>query len=225
MGCLIYLAGFFIPILPSLIVSGYSAILIRQVLNGEKPHLVQWENWEVLLKDGAKLFGIRLVYSSPLLILIILVFLIFFAFSFFSILVQNDDSQGTGIASFIFFLVVTGVSLLIVPVSLAIRLIVPIAEVHVIAQDDFMAGFRLKEWWPIFKKNWGGFVVALAIMYALLMVMSFAMQIMFFTIVLICLLPLFIPAIYMYYAVVQYVVFTQAYKDGKDSVYMEASTT
>lgn len=225
MGCLIYLAGFFIPILPSLIVSGYSAILIRQVLNGEKPHLVQWENWEVLLKDGAKLFGIRLVYSSPLLILIILVFLIFFAFSFFSILVQIDDSQGTGIASFIFFLVVTGVSLLIVPVSLAIRLIVPIAEVHVIAQDDFMAGFRLKEWWPIFKKNWGGFVVALAIMYALLMVMSFAMQIMFFTIVLICLLPLFIPAIYMYYAVVQYVVFTQAYKDGKDSVYMEASTT
>ena len=33
-GCLLYLAGFIIPIVPWLIVAGYNAILIRQVLNG-----------------------------------------------------------------------------------------------------------------------------------------------------------------------------------------------
>src|SRR5690242_11174147 len=77
-GCVIYLAGFIIPILPWLVVTGYSAILIRQVLNGEKPHLVRWENWEALLTDGAKMFGIRLIYSSPLLLVILPLFIIVF---------------------------------------------------------------------------------------------------------------------------------------------------
>src|SRR4026209_2520851 len=95
-GCLIYLAGFFIPILPWLIVTGYNAILVRQVLSGEKPHLVPWQNWEALFKDGAKLFGIRLVYSSPLFILFLPLFVIFFAFPFFPILIQQSDSHSAG---------------------------------------------------------------------------------------------------------------------------------
>src|SRR5262245_17443241 len=95
-GCLIYLAGFFIPILPWLITSGYNAIIIRQVLNGEKPHLVPWDNWEELLKDGARLFGIGLVYSIPLLILLINLFLMFFAFPLFAISIQDSNNQGLG---------------------------------------------------------------------------------------------------------------------------------
>jgi len=153
-GCLIYLAGFFIPILPWLIVTGYSAILIRQVLNGEKPHLVPWDNWEALLKDGARLFGIRLIYVSPLLLLILPVFLMFLAFPFFSILFQHSDHQSMGMVSLLFVLGITGISLLLVPLSLAIGLIVPAAEIHVIARDEFAAGFQVKQWWPIFKKNW-----------------------------------------------------------------------
>lgn len=221
-GCLIYLAGFFIPILPWLIVTGYNAILIRQILRGEKPHLVQWENWEALLKDGARLFGVRLVYSIPLFLLILPLFLIFFAFPFFPMLIQNSDSQSIGIVSFSIVLITTGISLLIMPLSLAITLIVPAAEVHMIANDEFAAGFQVKDWWRIFKKNWGGFVVALAIVYALMIVMSFVMQMMFITLVLICLLPIFIPAVSMYYSVIQYVAFAQAYKDGSDRLGMEA---
>src|SRR5215207_779984 len=196
-GCLIYLAGFVIPILPWLIASGYNAILMRQILNGEKPHLVPWGNWEALLKDGAKLFGIRLVYSSPLLLLMIPIILLSFSFPFFSVLAQNGDSQNFGAAYVTFILLITGISLLIMPLSLAIGLILPAAEVHVIAKDDFMAGFQVKEWWPIFKKNWGGFVVALAILYGLMMVTSFGMQILFMTLIQICLLPILLPAISM----------------------------
>ncbi len=215
-GCLIYLAGFFIPILPWLIVTGYNAILVRQVLHGEKPHLVPWENWEALLKDGARLFGVRLIYASPLFVLILPIFLLSFAFPLFTIFNQNGDSQSIGAAYLIFMLIVTGISLLILPVSLAIALVVPAAEVHVIAKDDFTSGFQVKEWWPIFKKNWGGFVVALAILYAVMMVLGIVMQILFITIVLMCLLPFLMPAVSMYYALVQYVAFAQAYKDGND---------
>ena len=45
--------------------------------------------------------------------------------------------------------------------------------------------------------------MALAIICGLVMVMSIAMQIMFFTIVLACLFPLLLPVIAMYSAVVQ----------------------
>jgi uncharacterized protein DUF4013 len=221
-GCLIYLAGFFIPILPWLIVTGYNAILVRQILRGEAPHLVPWDNWEALLKDGARLFGIRLVYSIPLLILILPLVLIFFVVPFFPILVQHGGSRSIGIVSFSIVLISTGISLLIMPLSLVIGLMVPAAEVHVIARDDFMAGLQIRDWWPIFKKNWGGFVVALAIVYGLMMIMSFGIQMMFITLVLLCLLPIFIPAVSMYYSVIQYVAFAQAYKDGNDRLGMEA---
>jgi hypothetical protein len=217
-GCLIYLAGFFIPILPWIVVVGYCAILMRQVLNGEKPHLVPWGNWETLLKDGARLFGIRLIYGSPLLILMIPFFLVFFAFPFLPILAQNSNSQDIGMATFVLMLVNMGAFLIIMPLSLVIGLIAPAAELHVVAKDDFAAGFQVKEWWPIFKKNWGGFVVALAIRYGIVMVMSILMQVMFFTIVLACLFPLLLPVVSMYSAVVQYVAFAQAYKDGRDKL-------
>jgi len=224
-GCLIYLAGFFIPILPWLIVTGYNAILIRQVLSGQKPHLVPWENWETLLKDGARLFGVRLVYVSPLLILLILIFFMSLAFPFLPTLLQNGNNQNVGIAPLLFMLVITLVSLLIMPLSLVVGLIVPAAEVHVVAKDAFMAGFQVQEWWPIFKKNWGGFLVALAILYALSMVMSIVMQIMIFTIVLACLFPIFMPVISIYAAVVQYVAFAQAYKEGSDKLYLDSPAT
>lgn len=221
-GCLLCLASFVIPILPWLVVSGYGAILIRQVLSGEKPHLVPWGNWESLLKDGARLFGIRLIYASPLLLLLIPIFLLSFAFPIFPMFFQNGDGQTMGAAYLIWMLSITVFFVLIMPLSLAVGLVVPAAEVHVIARDDFAAGLQFREWWPIFKKNWGGFVVALAILYALTMLMSFAMQIMFMTIVLMCLFPLVLPVISMYYTIIQYVAFTQAYKVGKDGLSAEA---
>ena len=223
-GCLLCLASFIIPILPWLIVSGYSAILIRQVLRGERPHLVPWENWETLLKDGARLFGIRLIYSSPLILLMIPLFLFSFFFPLFPTFVQHGDGQNMGLFFLILSMSMTGLILLMLPLSLAVGLIVPAAEIHVIAKDDFSAGFQFKEWWPIFKKNWGGFVVSLAILYAVMMVMSFAMQIMMFTLVLICLLPLFLPATSMYYTIIQYVAFTQAYKEGQTKLTLDSAT-
>jgi hypothetical protein len=220
MGCLIYLAGFFVPVVPWLITAGYNAILIRQVLNGERPHLVKWEHWESLFKDGARLLGIRLIYSSPLLILFALIFLLSFVFPFFPVFKQNGDNQSIGTMYLLWALLLTGMFFLMMPLSLAVGLLVPAAEVHMILKDDFKAGLELKEWWLIFKNNWGGFVVALAILYGLMMVMSFAMQILFMTLVLICLVPLLIAAISMYSAVIQYVVYAKAYKDGQDKVSM-----
>lgn len=222
-GCLLYLAGFFIPILPWLVTYGYSALIVRQVLNGEQPHMVPWDNWEILLKDGARLLGIGLVYSLPLLLLMLIFFLVLFAFPFFSISLQDGNSQGPGVASILFILVTTGSFILVFPLSLAIGLIVPVAEVHAVAKDDFMAGLNVREWWPIFKQNWGGFVVAMAILYGVSMVMTFAMQFLMITIILICVLPLFMAIYLMYYIVIQFALFASAYKEGEEKMKLEVA--
>lgn len=217
-GCLIYLAGFIIPIIPWLIVAGYNAILIRQVLNGEQPHLVKWENWEALLKDGARVVGIRLIFTSPLLILFGGMMILFIVFPLSASLFENGDSQVFGTMYAILMMIFMASMVLMMPLSLAIGVLAPAAEIHMLANDDFSAGFRFKEWWPIFKQNWGGFVVALAILYGISMVMSFIMQILMFTFVLICLLPFFLAFISMYSGVIQYVAYAKAYKDGKDKL-------
>lgn len=222
-GCLLYMASFFIPILPWLVTSGYSATIIRQVLNGEKPRMVPWDNWEELLKDGARLVGIGLVYSLPLLLLMLILLLVVFVFPFFSVSLQDANNQGLGIAWVLYILITSGAFMLFFPLSLAFGLIVPAAEVHAIAKDHFMAGFRVTEWWPIFKQNWGGFVLAMAILYALTMVMSFAMQFMMITIILICVLPLFMPVYLMYYSVIQFALFARAYKDGEEKLGLEST--
>ena len=217
-GCLVYLTGFFIPILPWLVTSGYSAIIIRQVLNGEKPHMVPWENWEDLLKAGARLVGIGLVYSLPLVLLMLILFLVLFAFPFVSSSLQEANNRGSGVASVLYVLITSGAFTLLFPLSLAIGLFVPAAAVHVVAKDDFMAGFKVREWWPVFKQNWGGFVVSMAVLYALTMVLSFAMQFMMITIILICVLPLFVPVYLTYYSLLQFAMFARAYQDGEEKL-------
>jgi hypothetical protein len=67
-GGLVSIAALIIPVLPYLVLLGYAVIIARQVLNGESPRMVPWEDWGGMLKEGAKLFGIRLIFSIPILI-------------------------------------------------------------------------------------------------------------------------------------------------------------
>jgi hypothetical protein len=222
-GSLLYLAGFMIPMIPWVIVAGYTALIIRQVLRGEKPHLVPWENWEELLKDGARLIGIRLIYASPLILMVILLILVSFAFGFLPLIFQDIEGQNS-FAAFYFLLIpiMTLGGILIFPLSIALACIIPAAEIHMIAEDDFKTGFQFNQWWPIFKKNWAGFVVALAIVYMISVALSFAMQFLILSLVLICLLPFVLAPFSMYSTVIQYAAFAQAYKVGREKVSGEA---
>jgi len=70
-GALISLAGFIIPVLPFFVLMGYSVLIARQVLRGESPRMIAWEDWGDMFKNGAKLFGLRMIYSLPIIILVI----------------------------------------------------------------------------------------------------------------------------------------------------------
>jgi hypothetical protein len=209
---LVYLAAFIIPILPIIVIMGYTARIMRQAINGESPHMPAWDDWESMFKDGLYLMGVRLVYALPVFILLIPLFLGTFFIPMFAEASHGSSDQFL-LAFPLFFALFF---LILFPFSLALGIILPAAESHVVANGDFAAGFRIREWWPIFRANWAGFVIA----YLIAMVASFALtliiQFAMITIILICILPFIMPAITAYLTLIMYTAFAQAYKDGKD---------
>ena len=211
-GTLVYFASFIVPILPLIIAMGYTARIMRQIFNGEAPRMPAWDDWETMLKDGLYLFGVRFVCMLPLFAVMIPFFL---GFSFLPLWLESNRGMSDEVAMLIFPLIGLFV-LVFIPLSLVFSLILPAAESHTIAHNDFAAGFRIREWWPIFRANWGGFVLAYLISMVASFVLMFIVQIAMITIVLICVLPLIMPAISMYISLVMYAAFAQAYKDGKE---------
>ena len=213
-GALVYLLAFIIPILPILVITGYMVRIVRQVLRDEKPHMEPWENWQEMFLDGAKLFVVRLVYMLPFFILFIPFMIGMFAFPF---LAASGDKTLEQIA-YIIPLLFMGTFALLMPISLIIGLLIPVAEIHSVAKNEISAGFQIRAWWSIFRKNFGGFLLAFAVSYAVSFVLMLITQFAMMTLVLICLLPLIMPVISMYMMLVTFTAYAMAYKSGTEQL-------
>jgi hypothetical protein len=215
---LVYFASFIVPILPLILIMGYTARIMRQVFNGDAPHMPAWDDWESMLKDGLVLFGVRVVYMLPLFIIL---FPLFFGMMFLPIWLNssNGSSDALILLPFLFF----GIMMMVIfPISLALGILLPAAEAHTIINGDFVAGFRIREWWSIFRANWVGFLLAYLISMIASIALTFIIQIAMITIVLICVLPFIMPAVTAYLTFVMYAAFAQAYKDGKSRLTQQA---
>lgn len=211
-GGLVSIAAFFIPILPYLVLFGYAVIIARQVLRGESPRMVPWEDWSGMLKDGAKLFGIRMIFSIPILILAMPLFAASFAMPFIA---ENMDSGSADSLIMLMSILMLGTFCILIPISLPLAVLIPAAEMHMIDNNDFAAGFRFKEWWKIFRANLGGFIAAFGIYYIVSMALVIVMQILAATLIFACLMFVLIPAMTIYLTLVMYVTIAIAYRDGK----------
>lgn len=214
-GCLVALAGFFIPILPYLVLFGYAVQIARQALRGESPHMIAWEDWSGMLQDGLKLFGIRMIYSLPILILAIPLMIAGFAMPF---LAENLDSGNVDAFFAIFTVIMVGSLCIIIPLSIPLAVIIPAAEMHVVETNEFAAGFRFKEWWQVLRANLSGFIAAFGIYYAASFVLTFAVQIIMATMILACLMIILIPAITLYITLIMYVTVAIAYRNGREKL-------
>lgn len=177
--------------------------------------MVAWDDWEGMLKDGAKVFGIRIIYSIPILILLFPLFI-----SMFVMPVLLSTSSGSEMEVFIpiFMLIFFGVMCVMIPISIPIAVVIPAAEMYVADTDEFAAGFRIRDWWAILRTNISGFIAAFAIYYVSSMVLGLAIQIVGMTMIFACLLPFLLPAITMYSLLIMYTTIAQAYKVGKDKL-------
>ena len=209
---LVYFASFIIPILPLILVMGYTARIMRQVVNGEEPHMTTWDDWEAMLKDGLYLFGVRVAYMLPIFLILFPLYLGMVMAPFWMEM-GNNTNEGLLFLPFLLFSI--GM-VIIFPLSLALGIILPAAEIHTAVNNDFAAGFRFREWWPIFRVNWSGFLLAYIIALVASMILSSLVGIAMITIVLFCIIPFIMPAISAYLSLIMYAAFAHAYKEGKD---------
>jgi hypothetical protein len=214
-GCLVSLAGFIIPILPFFVLYGYAIRIVKQIMNNESPHMVPWDDWEGMFKDGARIFGIRIIYSIPIMILGIPLFISMFAMPIF---MNTASSSQMDILFPIFMLIIFGTMCILIPVSLPLAVIIPVVEMHVVDKDEFAAGFRFREWWTIFRVNLSGFIAAFAIYYLGGMILGIGLQIIWATLIFACLMPILLPAMTMYILLIMYTTTAQAYKVGKEKL-------
>lgn len=231
-GSLIVLAGYIIPIVPFFFIYGYMVHVMRRIIVEQaEPWLPAWDDWGKLLIDGLKLFGVGFIYMLPALILFLIGFLLMFVIPvlgipFIAILgEENADTAGVifgiiTIVSMVGSTILFGLGHL---VMLAIVVVFPAIFGHVVATDEFSAAFRIKEWWAIFRANIGGFLIALIVVLLVNMVLGIAMYLLYFTIILCCLMPLISAPVTMYLTVIYGAIFGQVYRGGVQQLESQAN--
>jgi len=214
-GCAVALAGFIVPVIPYLMLFGYAARIAKQIFNGEAPRMIAWDDWGKMIEDGARMFGVRIVFSLPLLILVIPLVLAGIAMP---IVMVNVNSADTDSIIILFSMIMLATMCLMLPISLPLATIIPAAEMHAVDKAEFAAGFRFREWWGIFRANLGGFITVFVVYYVASMILTVALQIIMATLILSCLLPILVPGITVYLTLTMYAALAQAYNVGKEKV-------
>ncbi len=218
---LVVLAGFIIPILPFLLLTGYCARIMRQIIEEHNSaSMPDWQasDWSAMLMDGIRLYGAQLVLTLPLMVVMGCSFIAMFGGSMTMAIASEESMYELMPAGILFVLAGIIFMMLFSLLSLPYSVIISPAGVHVVAQRSFEAAFRFKDWWAIFRKSLGQFILAYAIVMALSFVFIFIMQIAMLTIVLTCFVPLIMIPYTAYITLLTNTLYAQAYRAGKDAL-------
>lgn len=222
--CLIALAGFIVPILPTLLLLGYGAKIMRQILDEHKsPSMPDWQgsDWSAMLLDGLRLFGLQLVLMLPLFILMGCGFIFTMTGSAGFSLVSDERTSSFAPLGAIFLFIGIAMLMLFGLLSLPYGIIISAALPHTVANNSFSAGLNVREWFPIFRKGLGNFVLAYVFMMVVAFVFIFVMQIAMITIIFICLVPFLMLPYFAYITLVSNAMYAQAYNMGRDALQLE----
>lgn len=105
-------------------------------------------------------------------------------------------------------------SLLSLPYSVVISAALP----HIAMKRSFQAAFEFNEWFAIFRKALGQFIVGYAVIMVASFIFTMILQIAAMTIVLMCIVPLIMIPYIAYQSLVMNTVFAQAYLAGRDGL-------
>ena len=223
--CLVALAGFIIPILPTLILYGYSVRIMRQIIDERKsPSMPDWQasDWSAMLLDGLRLLGLQLVLMLPLLLLLGAGLLFTVGGSVGLSVLADERTSSYAPVGAVLLVVGMGLFMLFALLSLPYGIISSAALPHAVAKNSFSAGLNVQEWFPIFRQGFGGFLLAYVFVLVISFVFMFVMQIAMLTIVLMCVVPFLMIPYSAYLALISNAVYAQAYNLGRDALPLEA---
>jgi len=97
---------------------------------------------------------------------------------------------------------------------MASGIVSPVVIGHVVVTHSWKAVFQFKEWWKIFRANLGGFLIAYLVVIAISLITTLAVEFLFFTIILCCLVPIIMSCVIFYISLTSYALYGKAYRSG-----------
>lgn len=227
--CLVMFIGFIIPLLPTFVLMGYCFKIMRQVIEEHtQPSMPDWgqSDWSQMFMDGLRLFGAQITLTLPLFILLCgsMAFMMLGSVGL-PALAANDNTQSFMPISFIFMSLGVGVMMIFSVLSFPYGILISAALPHVVAKNSFAAAFEFKEWFTIFRKALGQFIIGYIMIMAASFVFMFVIQFALITIVLICIVPILIIPYSAYLSIVSTTIYAQAYVTGLDAAPLENHAT
>ena len=216
-GTALTFAGFLVPIVPLIFVYGYTLQIMRQAIEGAELTLPVWDDWNKLGKDGLRGIAVSFVYLLPGALVSFGGIALYSASMFAMPLAAGESGQGEAIFA-VLFLVSMVIMFLSMGVggllSMAGAIPAPAATSHMLAHDQLSAAFHVREWWRLLKANWLGYLAAWIVVMGVAGILYLALTILYYTLVLCCLIPFVMAPIGFYLSLVSAALFGQAYRES-----------
>jgi hypothetical protein len=211
-GSLLGVFGIFIwPLLLPL--WGYGIRILRRTVKGEAPYLPEWDEWGGLFGDGLRMLVVGIVYTLPGLLLFCCAFgVLMFSATPGSVAGQAAGAQGPAMGRLLLgyaiaYPVLGVAGLLTLPLSvLAI-----VAVTRFVAEDSFGSAFEFGEVWRFTRAGFGNYLLAVAVFYGVVFLVSWLAAMFAYTIILLCLYPILIGVLGFYASVQFGALFGSAY--------------
>jgi len=221
-GSALSLANTILPIIPLIPAYGYfSQIAKRVILADQDPDLPEWDDWGLFFSDGIKVFGANALYMLPgglsLMLGYLLMFTLNFAFMFDPRFYTDPEAVMPAFFLGSFAGTLAGMFFLVVGMLLmaAANLFLLPALGHLLATGRFGAAFRVREWWPMFKANLGGYILTLLLLTGVYLVLIWSAYALYFTVILCFLMPFAMMAAGFLMNAIHFSLLAVAYRDGK----------
>ncbi len=140
-----------IPILGSLLITGYGITVVRNVRNHEPEPLPAWDEWGQKIIDGLKLMIIYLVWSLPLVVLYFLILL--------PLALTGDSDTGSAIGTI--FVICFGC--LAALYSIVVVLVMPGVIIKFAEGGEISDGFKVNEILDFTKQHLGQIIIVLLV--------------------------------------------------------------
>jgi len=225
-GAALFFANYIIPIVPGILITGYFAKIMRNVIVDQaEPALPEWDDWGTLFKRGFKVTCAAAIYLMPAMILLIGGYLVMYI----PLIVESFSSGSTtslhtSMSGFSVLGVLLGMAMFFLGFILYIplSLMLPPAITHLVAKDSFAAAFHIRAWWAIFRANLAGFFTAAAVIIGVYTILFLCVYIFYFTIILCFLLPIGMSVIVIYLTAVSAPLLGEAYRKGVENLAAKA---
>jgi hypothetical protein len=201
-------------IIPMFFIGGYIHEIMRRIIvDKREPSLPLWDDIGNYLQNGFKMWAVNFLFSSPAILLMLPYFIYFMSFPFMA-----EISEEAGIVAALGFPITMGLMMLGSLVSLVLSFLSITAISHMVAKGEFSAAFQIREWWPILRKNFGGYLLAFVVIMGTSWLAMFVLQILMFTIIFCFVFPFALAAFYIYFGAVAGALFAQAYNEGVEKL-------